>query len=185
MSTSPPYAPPTAMSLGVKPLVDALAVLIPVGVSAAQFLKGDKSYEVIFLAACVALLYFLFRGNSIRMTALETELHAERDHHERTRDECEQRDVKWQTDMNALREHNASELDKLDQRRRAELGTLETSLVNAFSDLTAMADRRRVGHFERDPNNHMLVYVRAPVVLPPDVPADRRLGQAGQTTIAG
>ncbi len=169
-----PQPPDTTVQLTAKSIVDALAILVPIATAGAQFLKAEKSYEVVFLAALVALLYFMFRGHAMRTAALERALTAERTAREADRDECQARETKYQGDMQLLREAHAAEMTALDQRRRSELGTLETSLVNAFSDLTAMADRRRVGHFERDPNNHMLTYVRVPVLLPPDVAVDRR-----------
>lgn len=181
--TPPPAAAPGAFSLSIRTLTDALALLIPALITISQYLKAERSYEVIFLGLALTVSYFYLRGQTIQMTALKAELASERAENRALSKEMERRDDKCQADMQVIREKNDSEIAAMDVRYRRMIGTVETSLINAFSDLTVFSDRRRIGHFSRDPLDNMLVYERAPVLLPPTVTEDRR--GTGNTIIPG
>lgn len=162
---------PTVVSIGSRALADALVLLLPVATAALQYLKQERSYELIFLAAAIAGLYFIIRGMSQQIVQLRAELVQERAAHASTRSSCEEHEKKFYGDLQHAREIAAADLeamrkgfieriDQIQERRRIESGVLQTSMVNLYNDLSAgIVDKSKLGSFKFNTTTQMVEYV--------------------------
>lgn len=162
------------VAVNTKTLVDALVLLIPLAVSVTQFLKEERSYELIFLAFAVAMLYFFIRALSNSVALLRGELVAERTAHLATRSNCEANDEKWAANLEALRVAFEGERNRIYDKFRQQVQVLETSLINAVHDIGDPTLQGRIGRMDRDPVTGMLIYSplspRNPTIIPPQPP---------------
>ena len=124
-------AAPVSVTMPPKMLQDLLAILVPLLTAASQFLKDERSYEVIFLSFAFLALYGYVRSLLGRIDELKITV------------------VTAATEFSALR-----------KKYEAYAQVSNTTIANLFSDLSAMAGDRQIGSLTVHAESGAMQYVK-------------------------
>ena len=124
-------AAPVSVTMPTKVLQDLLAILVPLLTAASQFLKDERSYEVIFLSFAFLALYGYVRSLLGRIDELKITV------------------VTAATEFSALR-----------KKYEAYAQVSNTTIANLFSDLSAMAGDRQIGSLTVHAESGAMQYIK-------------------------
>lgn len=127
------------IAVNAKTLQDLLALMVPAVTAIMQFMKDERSYEVVFLSIAFILLYMYVKSLLARIEELKVVL----------------------TDEVAKA---TSSLDSLRKRHDTYAQISNASIANLFSDLSSMAGERTIGSLSVHTDSGALQYIKA---IPP------------------
>lgn len=151
-------------------LVDVVMLMIPAAAAILQFLKNDRSYEVLALALAFIFLYLYLRLMLTRIDELKQQVgHLVQEIHDTIE--------RHAAEMQALAEKYEAEITRLIRKHEAYAATANTSTANLFSELSAHAGSRVIGSLDVDPESGAMKYLKP---IPPVPPAGFERRGAGE-----
>lgn len=150
----------TQMSVSTRGIIDLIMLALPAAAAGLQFIKNERSYEVLALALAFIFLYLYLR---LMLTQIESLKAQVRELVQQLQDEA----LRHKQEMAALMDKHQDEVNRLNSKHDAYAQAANTSTANLFSELSAHAGSRIIGSLDVHPSGAM-VYLKPSPAFPPD-----------------
>lgn len=130
-----------------KAVADFAAVAVAIATGASQFLRDEKSYEVLFLAFAFLCLYGFVKFLMNRVEELKALL-------ESTTNAAERRVTKLSEDYTA-------NINTMQRRHERYVQISNATIANLFSDVSSFAGSRVIGSLNVDSESGAMIYIKA------------------------
>lgn len=150
-----------SVAVSTRGIVDLVMLALPAAAAGLQFIKNERSYEVLALALAFIFLYLYLRLMLSRIDELKVQVTALI---QQIKDEAKAHEA----EVRALTEKYEAEIARLTQKHELYAQDANTTTANLFSELSAHAGSRVIGSLAVNKDSGAMLYLKPIPPTPPD-----------------